>query len=108
MSWTLRNPKKSSKSAFAGPILPARAKGGIANGIVLRGFRSQDMNILVDGHRIYGACPNHVDPAAFHADFAEVDRLMTDEHRTSSISLIRDYSMGTHPKTHAPGKTLEA
>ncbi len=50
-------------------------KGGIANDIVLRGFRSQDMNILIDGQRIYGACPNHMDPAAFHADFAEVDRV---------------------------------
>ena len=50
-------------------------KAGIANDIVLRGFRSKDMNILVDGQRIYGACPNHMDPAAFHADFAEVERV---------------------------------
>ena len=50
-------------------------KAGIANDIVQRGFRSKDMNILVDGQRIYGACPNHMDPAAFHADFAEVDRV---------------------------------
>ena len=50
-------------------------KGGIGNDVVVRGFRSQDMNILVDGQRIYGACPNHMDPAAFHADFAEVDRV---------------------------------
>jgi iron complex outermembrane recepter protein len=50
-------------------------KGGIANDIVLRGFPSKDLNVLIDGQRIYGACPNHMDPAAFHVDFSEVDRI---------------------------------
>jgi iron complex outermembrane receptor protein len=52
-------------------------KGGIANDVVMRGFPSQDINVLIDGQRIYGACPNHMDPAAFHVDFAEVDRVET-------------------------------
>jgi iron complex outermembrane receptor protein len=50
-------------------------KGGIASDIVLRGFQSKDMNVLIDGQRIYGACPNHMDPPAFHADFGEVERI---------------------------------
>ncbi len=50
-------------------------KGGIGNDIILRGFSGKDLNILVDGQRIYGACPNHMDPTAFHVDFAEVDRI---------------------------------
>jgi iron complex outermembrane receptor protein len=50
-------------------------KGGIANDIVLRGLQSRDLNVLIDGQRVYGACPNHMDPAAFHVDFAEVDRV---------------------------------
>lgn len=50
-------------------------KGGIANDIVLRGFQSKDINVLIDGQRIYGACPNNMDPPAFHVDFAEVDRI---------------------------------
>jgi iron complex outermembrane recepter protein len=50
-------------------------KGGIANDIVLRGFQGKDLNVLIDGQRIYGACPNNMDPAVFHADFAEVDRI---------------------------------
>jgi iron complex outermembrane receptor protein len=50
-------------------------KGGIANDVVLRGFQSKDLNVLIDGQRIYGACPNHMDPPAFHADFSEVDRV---------------------------------
>ena len=50
-------------------------KGGIANEVVLRGLQSRDLNVLIDGQRIYGACPNHMDPVAFHVDFAEVDRV---------------------------------
>ena len=50
-------------------------KGGIANDIVLRGFSSKDLNVLIDGQRVYGACPNHMDPVSFHVDFAEVERI---------------------------------
>jgi iron complex outermembrane recepter protein len=50
-------------------------KGAIANDVVLRGLQSRDLNVLIDGQRIYGACPNHMDPAAFHVDFAEVARV---------------------------------
>ncbi len=50
-------------------------KGGIANDISLRGFREDDITVLVDGARVAGACPNRMDPPAFHLDFAEVDRI---------------------------------
>lgn len=50
-------------------------KGGIANDIVMRGLESRDLNVLIDGQRIYGACPNYMDPPSFHADFSEVDRV---------------------------------
>lgn len=50
-------------------------KGGIANDVVVRGYQSRDLNVLVDGERIYGACPNHMDPPSFHVDFAQVDRV---------------------------------
>ncbi|HUL79246.1 MAG TPA: TonB-dependent receptor [Vicinamibacteria bacterium] len=50
-------------------------KGGIANDVVLRGLQSRDLDVLVDGQRVYGACPNHMDPATFHVDLAEVDRV---------------------------------
>jgi iron complex outermembrane receptor protein len=54
-------------------------KGGIANDVVLRGLQSRDLNILVDGGRVYGACPNCMDPPPFHVDFAEVDRVEIDK-----------------------------
>lgn len=50
-------------------------KGGIANDVVVRGYQTKDLNVLIDGQRLYGACPNHMDPPSFHVDFAEVDRV---------------------------------
>ena len=60
-------------SSMAG--LAKLRKGAIANDVVVRGLQSRDLNVLIDGQRIYGACPNHMDPAAFHVDFAEVERV---------------------------------
>ncbi|MCC6989567.1 MAG: TonB-dependent receptor, partial [Acidobacteria bacterium] len=50
-------------------------KGGIASDVVVRGLQSRDLNVLIDGQRLYGACPNHMDPPAFHVDFSEVERV---------------------------------
>jgi iron complex outermembrane receptor protein len=60
-------------SSMAG--LAKLRKGGIANDVVVRALQSRDLNVLIDGQRLYGACPNHMDPAAFHVDFAEVERV---------------------------------
>ncbi len=66
-------------------------KGGIANDVVLRGFQGNNLNILIDGVRIYGACPGHMDPAAFHVDFAEVERV---EMTKGSFDLSNQGSLG--------------
>lgn len=50
-------------------------KAGIANDILLRGLKKDDVNVLVDGARVHGACPSRMDPPAFHLDYAEVDRV---------------------------------
>ena len=48
-------------------------KGAIANDIVLRGFQRDNINVFLDGVRLYGGCPSRMDPPSFHFDFAEVD-----------------------------------
>ena len=79
---TLEAPElREAPAVDVGEALGAKAgmwrlrKGGIATDVVLRGLQSRDLNVLIDGQRVYGACPNHMDPAAFHVDFAEVDRV---------------------------------
>ncbi len=50
-------------------------RGAMANDVVVRGYQGENLTVLIDGARLYGACPNNMDPAAFHVDFAEVDRI---------------------------------
>jgi len=50
-------------------------KGGIANDVILRGFNRDNLTMLIDNARIYGACPNRMDPSPFHIDFAEIEKV---------------------------------
>jgi iron complex outermembrane receptor protein len=50
-------------------------KGGVASDIVLRAYQGENLNVLVDGVKVYGACPNNMDPPAFHTDLSEVERV---------------------------------
>ena len=52
-----------------------KRKAGINNDVVVRGFEQGDINLLVDGARVYGACPSQMDPAAGHVDVAQVERI---------------------------------
>jgi len=51
-------------------------KGAIANDLVLRGLQRDNINVLVDGVRLHGACPSRMDPPAFHYDFAEIEQIV--------------------------------
>jgi len=50
-------------------------KGAIANDVVLRGFQKDNINVLVDGVRLHGACPSRMDPPSFHYDFSEIEQV---------------------------------
>jgi iron complex outermembrane receptor protein len=50
-------------------------KGGIANDVVLRGFYRDNINVLIGDDRVYAACPNRMDPPAFHVDFSQVEKI---------------------------------
>ena len=41
-------------------------RNGIANDIILRGQKKDNINILIEGAKIYGACPNRMDPPTSH------------------------------------------
>ena len=50
-------------------------KGGLGQDVVLRGFKGESVAVAIDGEPIHGACPNRMDPPAFHVDFAEIERI---------------------------------
>jgi iron complex outermembrane receptor protein len=48
------------------PSVSIVRRSGIANDIILRGQKKDNINILVDDAKIYGACPNRMDPPTSH------------------------------------------
>jgi iron complex outermembrane receptor protein len=48
------------------PSISLVRRSGIANDVILRGAKKDNINILIDEGKIYGACPNRMDPATSH------------------------------------------
>ncbi|MBU0631558.1 TonB-dependent receptor [bacterium] len=57
------------------PSIAISRRSGIANDIVLRGMRKDDINVLVDGTKTYGACPNRMDPPISHVLANNIDSI---------------------------------
>lgn len=54
-------------------------RSGIANDIILRGQKKDNINITIDGAKIYGACPNRMDPPVSHILTNNVDYIEINE-----------------------------
>ncbi|QKF81367.1 TonB-dependent receptor [Halarcobacter ebronensis] len=48
------------------PSINIVRRSGIANDIILRGSKKDNINVLIDDSKIYGACPNRMDPPTSH------------------------------------------
>ncbi len=48
------------------PSISLVRRSGIANDIILRGQKKDNINVLIDDGKIYGACPNRMDPTTSH------------------------------------------
>ncbi len=57
------------------PAVSTVRRGGFNGDIVLRGFRKDDVNVVVDGGRLYGAGPSRMDPPSSLVDLSEVERI---------------------------------
>lgn len=54
-------------------------RSGIANDIVIRGQRKDNINVSIDGMKIHGACPNRMDPPISHILTNNVDYIEINE-----------------------------
>jgi len=48
------------------PSISLVRRSGIANDIILRGQKRDNINVTIDGAKIYGACVNRMDPPTSH------------------------------------------
>jgi iron complex outermembrane receptor protein len=54
-------------------------KAGTANDLYIRGFAKDNINVLIDGSKIYGACPNRMDPPSFHVSSPQIESITIKE-----------------------------
>jgi iron complex outermembrane receptor protein len=54
-------------------------RSGIANDIILRGQKKDNINVTIDGAKIYGACPNRMDPPVSHVLTNNIDYIEINE-----------------------------
>ncbi|WP_457598343.1 TonB-dependent receptor [Hydrogenimonas sp.] len=54
-------------------------RSGIANDIILRGMRKDNINFVIDGGKIYGGCPNRMDPPISHVLTSNVEKIVVKE-----------------------------
>lgn len=63
-----------SDSLYKEPGFSRVRRGGTNTDLVFRGFQKDNLNFLMDGQRMYGACPNRMDPPMSHLDLGAVER----------------------------------
>jgi len=57
------------------PSVSLVRRSGISNDIILRGQKKDNINILIDDAKIYGACPNRMDPPTSHVLTNTIDSI---------------------------------
>jgi iron complex outermembrane receptor protein len=61
------------------PSVSLVRRSGIANDIILRGQKKDNINILIDDAKVYGACPNRMDPPTSHILTNNIDGITITE-----------------------------
>jgi len=61
------------------PAIDMSRRSGIANDIILRGQKRDNITVEVDGTKVYGACPNRMDPPVSHIVANQIDKVQVIE-----------------------------
>jgi len=85
------------------PSIDISRRSGIANDILIRGQKRDNITVEVDGSRIYGACPNRMDPPVSHIVANQIDSIEVIEG-PYDVESFGTMSGGVKIKTKAPTK----
>ena len=61
------------------PSIALSRRSGIANDVLVRGQRKDNINVTIDGTKVCGACPNRMDPPISHVLTNNVDYIEINE-----------------------------
>ncbi len=87
------------------PSISLIRRSGIANDIILRGQKRDNINVTIDDAKIFGACPNRMDPPTSHVITTMVDSVEIKEG-PFDVSEFGNLSGGVKIKTAQPTKEL--
>ncbi len=57
------------------PAIDMSRRSGIANDVLIRGQKRDNISVEVDGTKVYGACPNRMDPPVSHILTNQIDTI---------------------------------
>ena len=88
------------------PSLDISRRSGIANDIILRGQKRDNISIEVDGTKVCGACVNRMDPPVSHVLASQIDEVEVIEG-PYDVTSFGTMSGGVKITTKQPSKKLQ-
>ena len=61
------------------PSVSLVRRSGVANDVIVRGQKKDNINVSIDGVKVYGACPNRMDPPVSHVLTNNIDYIEINE-----------------------------
>lgn len=88
------------------PSIDMNRRSGIANDIYIRGQKRDNIVVEVDGTKVYGACPNRMDPPVSHIVANQIDSIEVIEG-PYDVTTFGALSGEVKIKTKKPSKDLQ-
>ena len=85
------------------PAIDMSRRSGIANDVLIRGQKRDNISVEVDGTKIYGACPNRMDPPVSHIVANQIETITVIEG-PYDVTNYGNLSGGLHITTKKPSK----
>ncbi len=89
------------------PSVDMSRRSGIANDILIRGQKRDNISVEVDGTKVYGACPNRMDPPVSHVLANQIETIEVTEG-PYDVTSYGTMSGGVKITTKAPSKKTKA
>ncbi|MBL1242963.1 MAG: TonB-dependent receptor [Sulfurimonas sp.] len=88
------------------PSIDISRRSGIANDILIRGQKRDNISVEVDGTKVYGACPNRMDPPVSHIVANQIETIEVIEG-PFDVETFGTMSGGIKITTKQPTKELK-
>lgn len=89
------------------PSIDMNRRSGIANDIIIRGQKRDNISVEVDGTKVCGACPNRMDPPVSHVLASQIQDIEVIEG-PYDVETFGVMSGGVKIKTKAPKKGFQS